>query len=210
MMKQGLKYDFTVIALLLIPIGVAINFISNQLAQILRIPLHLDVIGTIVVAMIGGPWIGAVTGLCTNLVNSITNPPTLFFTPVAIVIGLLIGYFSKWGMFTKSWKLIVSGVILTLVTIITVVPITVIAFGGATGRSTDAVTAVFLASGAQIWASVFSSSIFVEGTDKILSIVIAYIIVKKMSDRYLAKMNYGQNFISKKTKDPKDPESIAK
>lgn len=200
-MKRGLKYDFTLLAILLIPVGVAINFVSSQIVQLLRLPVHLDTIGTIVVSMIAGPWVGAVTGLCTNLVNSITNPTSLFFAPVSILIGLVVGFMSKGGMFKKVWKMIVAAIIITLVTTLVASPTAVIVFGGATGKSVDAVTAVFLASGKSIWTSVISGAILVESVDKILSVVVAFFVVKKMSPRYLSKLNYGASFISTSKKD---------
>ncbi|GAA0485762.1 ECF transporter S component [Salinibacillus aidingensis] len=194
--EKGLLHDFTLLAILLIPVGIALNFVTSQIVQLLRLPLHFDVIGTVVVSMIAGPWVGAVTGVATNVVTSLTNPTSLFFAPVSIAIGLLIGYMSRAGMFKKLWTTIVSGVVITLITVVVSAPISVLVFGGATGKSVDTVTGVFLASTQDIWTSVFSSSILVNSVDKILSVLIAYIIVKKMSSRYLAKMNYGDPFIT--------------
>ncbi len=197
-MKKGLLHDFTLLAILLIPVGVALNFVTSQIVQILRLPLHLDAIGTVIVSMIAGPWVGALTGLATNLITSLTNPTSLFFAPVSITIGLLIGYMSKFGMFKKLWTTIVAGVVITFSSVIVAAPIAVYVFGGATGKSVDTVTAAFLATTQNIWTSVISSSILVESLDKILSVLIAYFIVKKMSDRYLSKMNYGESFIQNK------------
>ncbi|WP_156985038.1 ECF transporter S component [Bacillus sp. A134] len=197
-MKRGLMHDFTLLAILLIPVGVALNFVSSQVVQLLKLPIHFDVIGTVVVSMIAGPWVGATTGLATNLITSLTNPTSLFFAPVSISVGLLIGYLSRCGMFKRLWTTIVSGVMITLAAVIIGSPISVMVFGGATGKSIDTVTGVFLASTQDIWTSVFSSSILINSVDKILSVLIAYFIVKKMSDRYLSKMNYGDSFIQKK------------
>ncbi|WP_066073233.1 ECF transporter S component [Neobacillus soli] len=194
-MKKGLKFDFTLIAILLIPIGVAINVVISQLVQVLRIPLYLDAIGTMLVAMIAGPWVGLVTGGLTNVIKSIFSPTELPFAIVSMVIGLTVGYFSIKKMFTSVGKTIIAGVILTFIVIIVSTPISVILFGGSTGDSSSAVRAIFLASGQGIWKSVFSSNLLIESIDKILSLLITYTIVKKMSDRYLSKHNYGQNFL---------------
>ncbi|MEH7176862.1 ECF transporter S component [Neobacillus vireti] len=194
-MKKGLKYDFTLIAILLIPIGVAINVVISQLVQVLRIPLYLDAIGTMLVAMIAGPWVGMVTGGLTNVIKSIFAPTELPFAIVSMVIGLTVGYFSIKKMFTSVGKTIIAGVILTFIVIIVSTPISVILFGGSTGDSSSAVRAIFLASGQGIWQSVFSSNLLVESVDKILSLLVTYTIVKKMSDRYLSKHNYGSNFL---------------
>lgn len=197
-MKRGIKYDFTLIALLLIPIGVAINFVGGQIVNLLKLPVYLDTIGTALVAMIAGPWVGMVTGLCTNLVKSIFNPVSLAFAPVSMAVGLVVGYLSMKGMFTKVWKMLVAGVIVTLASTLVASPIQVLVFGGATGNSSDALVAVFMASGQKIWTAVFSTKIINESIDKILCLLVSYFIVRKMSPRYLSKLNYGSVFMKNK------------
>src|SRR6478609_1554471 len=112
--KRGLKYDFSLIAILLIPIGVAINFVGAQIVLLLKLPVYLDTIGTALTAMIGGPWIGMVTGLCTNLVKGILNPVSFAFIPVQVGVGLVVGLLAILGMFTKAWKVIIASVLVAL------------------------------------------------------------------------------------------------
>lgn len=193
--KRGLKYDFSLIAILLIPIGVAINFVGGQIVTLLKLPVYLDTIGTALTAMIGGPWIGMVTGICTNLVKGILNPVSFAFIPVQMVVGLVVGYLAMAGMFTKLWKVIVAALIVALATTIVASPIQVLVFGGATGNSSDALVATFLASGQKIWTAVFSTKILNEVIDKVLCLSIAYMIVLRMAPRYLSKLNYGDIFI---------------
>ena len=50
--KYSIKTDFSLLALLLIPIAVAVNFVGGQVAVPLKIPLYLDTIGTIMVGML--------------------------------------------------------------------------------------------------------------------------------------------------------------
>ncbi|MFD3259032.1 ECF transporter S component [Paenibacillus lentus] len=196
--KRGFKYDFSLLAILLIPIGIAINFVGAQIVLLLKLPIYLNTIGTILTAMIGGPWVGMVTGASTNLVVGITNPVSFAFTPVQMAVGLMVGLLSMKGMYTKLWKVILSSFAVVLTVLVVASPIQVLMFGGATGNSSDAVVATFLASGQQIWTAVFSTKILVESVDKIISNVIAFIIVMKMSPRYLSKLNYGTIFIKKK------------
>lgn len=196
--KRGFKYDFSLLAILLIPIGIAINFVGAQIVLLLKLPIYLNTIGTILTAMIGGPWVGMVTGASTNLVVGITNPVSFAFTPVQMAVGLVVGLLSMKGMYTKLWKVILSSFAVVLTVLVVASPIQVLMFGGATGNSSDAVVATFLASGQQIWTAVFSTKILVESVDKIISNVIAFVIVMKMSPRYLSKLNYGTIFIKKK------------
>ena len=55
--KYSIKEDFSMLALLIIPVGVAVNFVGGQLASILKLPMYLDTIGTIFAAMLCGPWV---------------------------------------------------------------------------------------------------------------------------------------------------------
>lgn len=196
--KRGLRYDFSLIAILLIPIGVAINVVVALIVQLLKLPVYLDTIGTALTAMIGGPWIGMATGLITNILKGIYDPFSFAFIPVQLLIGLVVGLLSISGMLTKIWKVVASGLILTLVVTLISAPIQVIAFGGIAGNSSDALVAILVASGQQLWTAVFSKTIVVEIVDKIITLLFAYLIVQRMTPRYLSKLNYGEIYIKKK------------
>ena len=60
---QGLKAQFSTKSLVLIPIAVGINLIGGTLASTLKLPLFLDMIGTILSAALAGPWVAALVGL---------------------------------------------------------------------------------------------------------------------------------------------------
>lgn len=47
---------------IMIPLGVAINYVGGQIASSLGLPIYLDSIGTVIVAAIMGPWVGAISG----------------------------------------------------------------------------------------------------------------------------------------------------
>lgn len=196
---KGIKKDFTLFAILLIPIGVAVNVVAGELVELLKIPLFLNQIGTMIVAMVAGPWVGAITGGVSKLIFGIFNPTQLAFMPVAMASGIVVGLLAKKGMTTKVWKVAITGFIVALVAILIATPTTVIVFGGASGTGSDALTAIVLASGKEIWTAVVTQKIFVESIDKILSIFVAYMIVRKMSDQYLSKQNYGHLYIKNNT-----------
>lgn len=194
-MKRGLKYDFTLIAILLIPVGVAMNVVIGEVVQLLKLPLFLNAIGTIIIGMVAGPWVGLATGGATNLIMGLFNPVSFAFAPVSMSIGFAAGMLSRMGMLKNLKRVIVSAIIITLVTIIVASPIQVLVFGGISGTGSDTLTAVLLASGQQIWTAVITQKLFIESADKIASVLIAFWVVKKMSNRYLSKHNYGEQYI---------------
>lgn len=191
----NIKKDFSLLAILLIPVAIAINIVGFQLCQLLRLPIFLDSIGTILVGILAGPWIGGIAGLLTNAINGIFNPVYFAYAPTSILVGIIAGILSHYGMISKLWKLIISSLIIVIVATISSGTITAIVFGGATGSTGSIITATLLAAGNNIITSVFSVQIFQEIADKFISMFVVWIVIKGMSSRYLSKLKYGPLYI---------------
>lgn len=117
-MFENIKKDFTTRTLVLIPIAIAINIAIGQLVYLLKLPIYLDSIGTVLVGAIAGPWAGALTGALSNLLWGVlpvvTNTFAVPFFYVALVIGLLAGYFGRQGVFEKEsprWLSVLIGAV---------------------------------------------------------------------------------------------------
>ena len=82
--KRGIKYDFSLLAILLIPVGVSLGVVGYQLSTILKLPTFVDSIGMMLVAMIAGPWAGVVTGMLCNFVSGMINPVSFAFSIVSM------------------------------------------------------------------------------------------------------------------------------
>jgi len=177
--------DFTTRAWVLIPIGVGINFVGGTLVTVLKLPIFLDTIGTILVALLAGPWVAALTGLITNLVLVVSDPTLIAYAPVNVAIGLIAGYLALWGWFKTYPKIVASGLIIMLTGVILSAPIVVLAFGGVTSSpSRSAITAFFLATGGSIWQSVFTTGVIVEIVDKLISVFVAVFVARAIPERY--------------------------
>lgn len=196
-MKRGIKYDFSLLALLLIPVGVSLNVVGYQLSTILKLPVFVDQIGTIMVSMIAGPWIGLLTGLLGNVVNGMLNPIAIGFSVVSMSIGFVSGYLSKWKFYTNLFGVIVSCILLTVISAFSAAIVTVFLFGGVTGAGTDLITATFLATGKELWNSVVSTNLISGSINTILNFSISWLIIKRMPDRFLIKFNYGEPYIKR-------------
>lgn len=100
---EGIKAQFSTKCLVLIPIAVGINLIGGTLCSALKLPLFLDMIGTIVVACLSGPWVAALTGLLTNLFLAlVANPVYLPYAAVSVLCGLVVGYMVRPDCSTRS------------------------------------------------------------------------------------------------------------
>ena len=111
--------------IVLIPIAMAINIVLGQtVASVLKVPIYMDSIGTILVGVLAGPIPGLVTGVLTNLVWTYVIPAPFhsdFAAPFAVVaawIGLFSGLAAQWGFFRSrpnaSWGKIAGAALLVI------------------------------------------------------------------------------------------------
>lgn len=193
---EQLRKDFSnTLNLVLIPVGILINIAIGQIIYALRIPLYLDSIGTIFVGAVAGPWVGALTGLLSNLVWGLSglNPAYTAYAPVGMVIGLMAGLFSQWGWFRSWWKAIVAGIITGIVAALLSAPITAYVYGGVTGSGTDVVTAVFRNFGLGIVPSAFAQGVSSDPLDKAISFFLVWLIITGLPARFLDRFSRAED-----------------
>lgn len=186
---EGIRAQFSTKSLVLIPIAVGINLIGGMLCSALKLPLFLDMIGTIVIACLSGPWVSALCGLLTNIFLALAaNPVYLPYAIVSILCGFVTGYMVKAGLFKKIWGAILIWLACTLTNTVSASVITIFVYGGATGvTGTSVFTATLVAATKDIVTSVISSSFIENLIDKGIAFLIAFIIVQKIPKRFLSQ-----------------------
>lgn len=195
--KRSIKDDFTMLSILLIPVGVAVNVVGGQLASILHLPMYLDTIGTIFTGIIAGPWVGAVTGLMTNIVTGILNPVNFWFIHVNVIVGLIVGFLARKGWFADWKKGLLATIIVSVASTIASAPPVVYVYGGVTGSGTSLISAVMIASGKSVWASFLSVEIVWTIVDRIISWLISLGVMRVIPDRTLIKFPLGNLYLKK-------------
>lgn len=92
--------------LVLMPLAIALNIaLGSVVGQVLRLPVYLDSVGTILVGAIAGPIPGLLTGVLTDLIWGYAIPPPVGsptagpFAITAGCIGLLAGLWGRIGVF---------------------------------------------------------------------------------------------------------------
>src|SRR5437667_5937300 len=99
-----LSRQFTTRVIVLMPVAIAINIVlGSTVQQVLKLPIYLDSIGTILVGVLAGPIPGALTGILSNLIwqyaPGIGGGTIGPFAITAGVIGLLAGLWGQLGIY---------------------------------------------------------------------------------------------------------------
>ena len=188
-LSKHFKEDFTTTTIVLMSIAIVINIVAGQLVSILKLPIFLDSIGTVLVGLLAGPWAGGLTGLLTNLIwGMFTSPVAAAFAPVAMAIGIVAGLCAKYGLFKTWWLAIISGVMIALFNAIVAVPIRLYMFGGITGSGADFITSYMLALGNDLFGSVVVTVFTTNLVDKVVTAVCAWSIVKSLPSRTTGRL----------------------
>ncbi|MFN8494033.1 MAG: ECF transporter S component [Caldilineaceae bacterium] len=192
--SERLKEDFSTMTLVLIPVAIAINVVIGQIVSLLKLPVYLDSIGTVLVGVLAGPWAGALTGTLANIVWGLTIDPNAFpWFPVAFFIGLTAGICAHFGLFKTWWKVVIAGIIIAFVAAIISALINVWLYGGITASGSSFLTAYLLASGRGLIESVLTTNFIFEPIDKVATSLLAWFIIKGLSVRYVSRFPRAEN-----------------
>lgn len=188
--SEKISKTFSTVTLALIAFAIVLNMAIGQLVSLLKLPIFLDSIGTILVGILAGPLAGGLTGLLTNLIwGLISSPVAAAFAPVAMMIGIVAGLCAKYGLFKTWWKVIIAGVIITIFNAIVAVPIRLYMFGGITGSGADFMTAYMLALGKDLFGSVVFTVFTSNLLDKVVTALLAWGIVKALPERTVSRLS---------------------
>ena len=193
-MLDKIKTDFNTMTWVLIPVAIAINVVMGQIVLILKLPVYLDSIGTVLVGALCGPWAGALTGALSNIIWGLAIDPNAFpWWPVAFMIGYMSGRMANWGFFKSWWKVVVTGFVVALTAAIVSTPIGVYLYGGITASGSSFITAYLLQTGQGVVQAVFSTNFLVEPVDKITTCLVAFAIIQGLSRRFIARFPRPEN-----------------
>ncbi len=188
--SPGLKKGFSTVTLAFIGFAIVLNMAVGQLVALLKLPIFLDSIGTVLVGILAGPVAGGLTGLLTNLLwGLISSPVAAAFAPVAMVIGIVAGLCAKYGLFKTWWLAVIAGIIITVFNAVVAVPIRVYMFGGVTGSGADFLTAYMLALGKDLFGSVVVTVFTSNLLDKVVTALLAWGIVRALPERTVGRLS---------------------
>lgn len=195
------------LTLFLIPIGVAVNLVGFQLfAIMLKLPLSMDSIGTIVVGTLCGPWAGAIVGFLSNLVNCITDPTSIFFAPLNIAFGVIAGFLGRKGAFDSFAKALITSPLYSLIGGLGGAVTTYLAFGldFDAGWLSVVVGIPLHEAGLPKLLAIAVVRLISDVPDKIIACLFSFLIIMALPVRYLVKLPNGERFIKNRKGAPSD------
>ena len=193
---------WSTITLAMIPICLAINYVGAQIAIALKLPMYLDVIGSIMMGAICGPIPGVVLGALSSAINSLSEPTAIAYIPVTVACGLVAGLLGKAGFMKQLWKSLIAGFLLAVAAVAISSPITAFLYGGISGTGNDVIVLGLQAAGMGLLPATLIATLITEFFDKLLSCWVVFFVVKALSDRQLSKFPLG--YIYRRTVDEEE------
>lgn len=156
-----------------ISIAIAINLIGANLALFLRLPIYLDTIGTLLIAVILGPWYAASTAFLSALINWMTTDIfSLYYSPVAIVVAIITGILIKRNC--KPSSLLWKSLIISLPGTIIASVVTVILFKGITSSGSSIIAQFLHGIGLDMTSSLILVQVGTDYIDRLISLILVF------------------------------------
>ena len=154
---------------------IALNIVGSYLALLLRLPIYLDSIGTILAGALMGPWYGLAAAVGNGLISGVlTDVYSLYFLPVGAVTGLMAGLLFRKGIL-KGWKVIPGSLALTVPGTALSASISAFLFGGITSSGSSLLVQLFHHLGLNLVASAFAVQIVTDYADRLISVLLVLV-----------------------------------
>jgi energy-coupling factor transport system substrate-specific component len=192
--RQRIADEMTGAALPFVAFCIALNLTAGQITAALKIPIYLDSVGTILVAVLIGPWSAVICGSAANLLAAaLGNPTMMFFIPVVVVIGAFTGFLARLGWFRKWYLVVLGGILQGILAAIVSAPISAYLFSGVMMAGTDFVVLYFRAMGNTLLKSVLYQGLASDPVDKVVSYLIVFFLTRNLPQRLLSRLRGASN-----------------
>lgn len=185
--------------LLLIPLGILVNFLGAQLALYFKLPLFLDSIGTIFCAALGGYLPGIFVGFFSNVFNGIADPITLYYGIISILIAAATTFFAKRKAMTKCLRALLLALFLACIGGGLGSVLTWLLYGFDFGNGISAPFAIMLngSMGMPKFLAQFVADMGIDLLDKLITVAAVFVLLKvapqKLKDRTELGYLYQEN-----------------
>lgn len=170
----------------LIALAIVINIVGSYIALVLHLPIYLDSMGTIMTAILLGPFYGLFPGVLSALITGMTSDIyALYYMPVGIVLGVMTGFvFQK----NKSNKLFVKSFCISVPASLISACITATVFGGITSSGSTMLVQLLAKTPLGLTLSCLIVQFFTDYFDRLLSLWLVFSVIKKLPDSLTNKL----------------------
>lgn len=170
----------------LIALAIVINIVGSYIALGLHLPVYLDSMGTIMTAILLGPFYGLFPGVLSALITGMTSDIyALYYMPVGIVLGIVTGFvFQK----NKSNKLFVKSFCISVPASLISACITANVFGGITSSGSTMLVQLLAKTPVGLTLSCLIVQFFTDYFDRLLSLWLVFSVIKKLPDSLTNKL----------------------
>ena len=195
---------FTTPRLILIALGAALNCSIGTIVYLVKLPIYLDSIGTILIALLLAPdrmaaficawaagWVGlAVSGLINPFLPWFALTDVAIAAVAALVIVPAAATFRARPLCRESFALQVAlcGIVTGIVSAVVSAPVVVYLFGGITGSGSAFVVALFLKDGLHLMSAAILSGLAADPIDKILQVLLAALLYRATPSDFIAML----------------------
>lgn len=172
----------------LIALAIVINIVGSYIALGFHLPIYLDSIGTIMTAILLGPFYGLFPGVLSALITGMTSDIyALYYMPVGVVLGIVTGLiFQK----NKTNKLFVKAFCISVPASLISACITATIFGGITSSGSTMLVQLLAKTPLGLTLSCLIVQFFTDYFDRLLSLWLVFSVIKKLPDPLIKKLNH--------------------
>ena len=165
---KNTTYKITIVA-----VAAIINIIGDQLALLLRLPVYLDCIGTVICAALLGPLWGMLPNAISGIIMGFAvDIYALYYAPVGLLFGFITGLLCMHGI-PKKFKVIPVALLITLPTSIFTAAITAYIFGGITSAGSTVLIQALAKTNFSLIQSCFIVQFATDFVDRVIALLIA-------------------------------------
>lgn len=170
----------------------ALNVGVGAIVGIIKLPIYLDSIGTIIAAALGGWLYGATVGILSVIITAIMIYPTApAYAGTAIIIAISAAFLVRYGFLRTLPMTIIGALLIGVLAALVSAPVTTFLYGGVSLAGADALTAFFKATGHTLLESVILGGMATDPIDKIATSLIALSLLKSLPKRLFTRFPNG-------------------
>ena len=195
--------------LIVIALCAALDFSLGTIVYLVKLPIYLDSIGTILCALLLVPdrWVAFLCASLAGLIGTLLtglfiNPFLPWFSLTMACIALVAACVSSGAIQTFRARpmrtpafagyVLVYGIATGLVAAVVSAPVVAYLFGGVTGSGSAFIVALFLKAGQQVLSAALLSGLTSEPIDKTLQVLLAALLYRATPRDFIAMLQAPQ------------------